>query len=172
MAIDVIIFRDVPRYKQRIAGKSLPMEKFAVKKAERYYNQNESLTVPILELMYIWNLFKSLKRQQDAAQDIYKIIDREHRKLNSAPATNKYHCDNVALLYLLKGACLRQMGSLEYALECLELAISLHKSIQDDHYVVPYAIVELALLEWDRGNTEKAALALEDAKYENYSCDY
>lgn len=31
------LMRDVPLYKQRIAGKSLPMEKFAVKRAERYF---------------------------------------------------------------------------------------------------------------------------------------
>lgn len=31
------LMRDVPIYKQRIAGKSLPMEKFACKRAERYF---------------------------------------------------------------------------------------------------------------------------------------
>jgi len=31
------LFHDVPHYKQRIAGKSLPMEKFACKRAERYF---------------------------------------------------------------------------------------------------------------------------------------
>lgn len=31
------LMRDVPLYKQRIAGKSLPMEKFAVRRAERFF---------------------------------------------------------------------------------------------------------------------------------------
>lgn len=31
------LMRDVPQYKQRIAGKSLPMEKFACRRAERYF---------------------------------------------------------------------------------------------------------------------------------------
>lgn len=31
------LMQDVPQYKQRIAGKSLPMEKFACRRAERYF---------------------------------------------------------------------------------------------------------------------------------------
>lgn len=154
----------MPKYKQRIAGKSLPMEKFAIKKAERYYNQNETLILPVIELMFIWNMFKVFKGQFHVAERVFKLIERAQKKLNSAPAANKYHNDNVALLFLLKGACLRQMGSPLQALECLEFAISLQKSICEDHYIVPYAIVELALIEWDRGNKHKAILALEDAK--------
>ena len=33
-----LLMQDVPKYKQRIAGKSLPMEKFAVRRAERYFS--------------------------------------------------------------------------------------------------------------------------------------
>ena len=40
----------VPNLKQRIAGKSLPMEKFAVRKAERWLSRG-SLTLPGLELV-------------------------------------------------------------------------------------------------------------------------
>merc|ERR1719319_1926333 len=35
------LMASVPRLKQRIAGKSLPMEKFAIRKAERFGKQNE-----------------------------------------------------------------------------------------------------------------------------------
>lgn len=155
---------DVRKYKRRVGGKSLPMEKFVLKKAERYYNQNDSLVLPVIELMYLWNMFKILKGHFETAEKIFAIIERAAKDIITEPTDNKYHNDNIALVFLLKGACLKQMGSPLQALECLEFAISLKKKICEDHYIVPFAIVELALIEWDRGNKHKAVLALEDAK--------
>lgn len=48
------LMRDVPLYKQRIAGKSLPMEKFACKRAERYFLTG-TLIIPA-----IGNIFSSI----------------------------------------------------------------------------------------------------------------
>lgn len=141
------------------------MEKFVIKKSERYFAQNKSLVLPIIELMYLWNFFKMLDKSFDLAQAIFKIIEKEQIVLNSqtTPA-GKFDADNKALVLLLKGACLRQMGSPLQAIECLETAISLQKSIVEDSYIVPYAIVELALIEWDQHNQERSMAALEDAK--------
>ncbi|XP_018578761.1 tetratricopeptide repeat protein 39B [Anoplophora glabripennis] len=166
------LMKDVPKYKQRIAGKSLPMEKFAVKKAERYFNQGQDLVLPAIELMFLWNLFKILKNFSVATK-IFKIIDKSLLELNSSMKPSKYHNDNKALTLLLRGSCLRHMGSPLQALECLENVISLQKDIVEDTYLVPYAIVELALIEWQNGNQEKAILALEDAKknYTGYSLE-
>lgn len=140
------------------------MEKFAIKKADRFFQQNNSLILPMIELMYLWNAFKTLKTSFQLAENILKLIEGAIRNLSCTVPCNKYDNDNRAMLLLLKGACLRQMGSPLQALECLETAISLSKEIQEDTYIIPYAIVELALLERDAGNDDKAILALEDAK--------
>lgn len=152
-------------YKQRIAGKSLPMEKFAVKKAVKYLEQGHNLILPMIELMYIWNLFKTLK-DFTMANNLYKIIEKALKDINCRTKISKYDIDDRALVLLLQAACLRHMNSPLQALNCLESVISLQKDIVDDHYLIPYAIVELALIEWERGNREKAILALEDAKYD------
>lgn len=140
------------------------MEKFAVKKAERYFNQNHLLVLPVIELMFLWNLFKIFKYYH-IANGAYKLIERALSNLNSSTLPSKYDADNRGLILLLKGSCLRHMGSPLQALECLEAVISLQKDLVEDHYLVPYAIVELALIEWQNGNKEKAILALEDVRY-------
>lgn len=134
-----------------------------MKKSERYFAQNKTLILPVLELMFLWNLFKILKNFK-VANNIFKLIEKEQINLNSSLTPSKYDTDNRALILLLKGACLRHMGSPLQALECFETVIQLQKEIVEDTYVVPYAIVELALIEWQNGKREKAILALEDAK--------
>ena len=40
------IDRRLPEYKQRIAGKSIPFEKFSIHKANKYLTQNHRLFLP------------------------------------------------------------------------------------------------------------------------------
>lgn len=111
------LMKEVPKYKQRIAGKSLPMEKFACKKTERFFAQQSFLYVPALELMFVWNLFKILGKHFHLADGVYRIVEEnlnhygERVNSKSNPAFGVYAADNKALLLLLKGACLRQMNS-------------------------------------------------------------
>lgn len=161
------LMMQAPTYKQRIAGKSLPMEKFIVKKAERYFAQKKNLVVPVFELMYVWNLFRIVGKRQDLILNIFKRIEEEERELKTA-SKNEYHADNEALLLLLKGACLRQMNHPLLAEECLRGVLQLEKSVKEDTYLFPYAIVELALLAQDQNDIQLAIGFLEDAK-KNYT---
>lgn len=65
---------------------------------------------------------------------------------------------------LLKGACLRQMNHPLLAEECLRGVLQLEKSVKEDTYLFPYAIVELALLAQDQNDIQLAIGFLEDAK--------
>ncbi|CAK9819949.1 Tetratricopeptide repeat protein 39B [Anthophora plagiata] len=157
----------VPYYKQRIAGKSVPMEKFAIKKAARYFSQKKDLVLPMFELMYLWNLFRALGKRQDLIMSIFKVIEGTEKELANKSKT-EFHADNEALLLLLKGACLRQMKHPLLAENCLKRVLEMDKSIKEDTYLLPYATVELALLAEDQGNIPLAIELLEDAK-KNFS---
>ncbi|NP_001153334.1 tetratricopeptide repeat domain 39B isoform X1 [Nasonia vitripennis] len=157
------LMTQAPTYKQRIAGKSLPMEKFVIKKAERYFAQKKNLVLPVFELMYIWNLFKIVGKHQDKFMAVFKTIEEEEAALRTSPKT-QFHADNEALILLLKGACLRQMKLYLQAQDCLTRVLKLDKEIQEDTYLLPFAAVELAMLARDQGNTQVAISLLEDAK--------
>ncbi|XP_034944737.1 tetratricopeptide repeat protein 39B-like [Chelonus insularis] len=165
----------VPAFKQRIAGKSVPMEKFVVKKSERYFLQNHNLILPIFELEFVWNLFRIVGKRSDLIINMFKVIEKEEKRLKnfSSNIPEDYQTDNLALLLLLKGACLRQMKHYLQAEDCLNRVVQLEKQIKEDIYLVPYAIVELAVLNRDRGNIHRAVTLLEDAKknYTGYSLE-
>lgn len=78
---------DVPKYKQRIAGKSLPMEKFAVKRSQRFTNQNNRLFMPAIELLYLWNLFNVFGKRKSLCDNLYRLIDRNTKDLEKNPGT-------------------------------------------------------------------------------------
>lgn len=230
------LMQEVPVYKQRIAGKSLPMEKFACKRAERFLVTG-TLVLPAIELMFLWNLFKILGKHFQLAEGVLKIIVKTMQQLDESEVDDpmrKNETDNRALLLLLKGACLRHMKSPLQALKwvflftdfilwkiedffwcllkmwcqlrllvhenwqlminttekksncskipknlifsnsrCLEDSIALTKSIKEDTFIIPYAIVEIAFLHIDQNRLDLAICCLEDAKknYTGYSLE-
>lgn len=79
------LMAQAPTYKQRIAGKSLPMEKFVMKKTDRYFAQKRNLILPVFELMYIWNLFRIVGKKQDKLITIFKTIEDEELIIVRSP---------------------------------------------------------------------------------------
>ncbi|XP_008544136.1 tetratricopeptide repeat protein 39B [Microplitis demolitor] len=166
------LMTQVPTYKQRIAGKSLPMEKFVVKKSERYFSQNKTLVLPIFELMFVWNLFRIVGKRSDLIVNVYKLIEAEEKSFDQTQK-QKYAADNLGLLLLIKGTCLRQMKLPLQAEDSFRRVIEMEKEIKEDCYLVPYAMVELAVLARDRNDNQGAINLLEDAKknYTGYSLE-
>lgn len=110
---------DVPASVQRIAGKSLPMEKFIAKRAARYRAQQCRLVLPIIELLYLWNMFKFIRKDKHIANDVLSTINAELSSLDIRPLPAYLHLfypDNRALCLLLRGSCYFQMEKIELAL--------------------------------------------------------
>lgn len=73
------LMMEAPTHKQRVAGKSLPIEKFVIKKTARYFAQKKSLLLPVFELMFIWNLFKIAAKCPVELLNMYTTIDDEEK---------------------------------------------------------------------------------------------
>nr|XP_023405427.1 tetratricopeptide repeat protein 39A [Loxodonta africana] len=170
---EVELFRAVPGLKLKIAGKSLPTEKFAIRKSRRYLSPKPiSLPIPALEMMYIWNGYAVIGKQQELTDGILEIITQAEEMLGKGPE-NEYSVDDECLVKLLKGLCLRYLGRVHEAEENFRSIYANEKKIKYDHYLIPNALLELALLFMEQGRNEEAVKFLETAKqnYKNYSME-
>ncbi|GFS13728.1 tetratricopeptide repeat protein 39B [Elysia marginata] len=119
------LFGEVPRLKQRIAGKSIPFEKFAVAKSQRYFNQGNYLILPALELIYVWNGFSILGKNRQLLEkmlvDVEETLTEIAKKSGSDELSDsKYYYDNYCLALLLKGVCLRHRDQTFQAEQCFQ----------------------------------------------------
>uniref|UniRef100_A0A674M9F3 Zgc:158403 n=1 Tax=Takifugu rubripes TaxID=31033 RepID=A0A674M9F3_TAKRU len=173
---EVELFRNVPAFKQKIAGKSPPTEKFAIRKARRYKAASPvRLPVPALEMMYMWNGFSVISKRPDLTDGMMKTLETAERALLAAPGNtkNEYSVDDKCLILLLKGLCFKNQGCLQAAEECFHEVFSSQKKIRFDHYLVPNCLVELSLLYVDQGRRDEAIKLLHKAKhnYKDYSME-
>ncbi|TNN74378.1 Tetratricopeptide repeat protein 39A [Liparis tanakae] len=167
------LFRQVPGLKQKIAGKSLPTEKFAIRKARRYLAENPiALPAPPLEMMYIWNGYTVIGKHKDLTEDMLKTLGEEQVKLDSTPRS-EFTVDDQCLLSLLKGLCLKHLGRQEEAEQYFTLVLCNESQIKYDHYLVPNALLEHGLLCLEQGRKAEAINLLETAmqNYKHYSME-
>ncbi|XP_014259009.1 tetratricopeptide repeat protein 39B-like [Cimex lectularius] len=165
---------NIPQWRQRFAGKSLPMEKFCARKCDRYIAQKNFLVLPAIELLYVWNYFKILGKKWELCQNVYKLVLKSLSEFeNGKYSGTEFEYDNKCLLLLLKGVCLFQMKSPLQAEQCLKTLIGYEKKIKQDLYLVPFALVELAIIYNSIGSLQKAISVLEDVKrnYTGYSLE-
>ncbi|XP_014866884.1 PREDICTED: tetratricopeptide repeat protein 39B [Poecilia mexicana] len=170
----VEVFRQVEGLKQRLAGKSIPMEKFAVRKSRRYKAaQPVPLVIPALEMMYVWNGFNIVGKRADYTESLLVTIEKAEQQLRNDTNPSEFHPDDSGLVQMLKGLCLKHLGRLLQAELCFTQVLSSESRIRYDHYLIPFSLYELGLLYKQQGDFVKAASYIEKAKtnYKDYSME-
>lgn len=170
----VELFRQVDGLRLRIAGKSIPTEKFAARKAERYSSANPvKLVVPALEMMYVWNGFTVVGKRPELTESILATLEKAETQLKRDSKPSEYHLDDQCVIQLLKGLCLRQLGLLDNAEQCFNRVISSESDIVHDSYLVPFTMYELGLLHKQKGDFDKAISIMESVKanYKDYNME-
>uniref|UniRef100_A0A8D3DAL0 Tetratricopeptide repeat protein 39B n=1 Tax=Scophthalmus maximus TaxID=52904 RepID=A0A8D3DAL0_SCOMX len=163
---DVVeLFRQVEGLRLRIAGKSIPTEKFAARKAQRYSSSSPvKLVVPALEMMYVWNGFTVVGKRPEVTEAILTTLEKAEQQLKDDPNPSEYHTDDECVVQLLKGLCLRHLGRLVQAELCFNHVISSENVIKHENYLVPFTMYELGLLHKQKGDFKTAVTVIENAK--------
>nr|XP_020447540.1 tetratricopeptide repeat protein 39B-like isoform X3 [Monopterus albus] len=170
----VELFRQVDGLRLTIAGKSIPTEKFAAKKAQRYCSSNPvKLVVPALELMYLWNGFTVVGKRPELTESILSTLVKAEEQLRDDPNPSEYHLDDQCVVQLLKGLCLKGLGRLVQAELCFTQVISSEYDIKHYNYLVPYTRYELGMLHKEKGDINTAIKLIDSVKmnYKDYNME-
>lgn len=126
----------------------------------------EVITVnPLWELIYLWNGVAQLTKP------MLHCMEQQLRVSVKLPAQQP---SDRAIAHVLLGAALRELGNYDEAATCFRHAVELDSQVQDDRWVVPYAMYEMATLYCFKvkQNEDEAHLLSEARKWTRRSQQY
>ncbi|CAD6198263.1 unnamed protein product [Caenorhabditis auriculariae] len=150
----------------RIAGKSIPVEKYCGRKAKRFVT-TKSLAFAHYEFLYFWNGFDIVGKSTKLLQPILDDIDRIWDKRRS-----KSDVDDECLYYFLRAVCLRHLRKNVQAEQYFQKVLDKESQLEAFTYLPPNATFELALIRVSEGAHMEAELLLAKARsYKSYSLE-
>ncbi|CAG8639446.1 11167_t:CDS:2, partial [Ambispora leptoticha] len=162
------MMKKVPKLTQRIAGKSVPLEKFVSRKARKFVLQGYRLLLPACELTYVWNSYDVMPLVHLLRS--LSVIEITINNLDSIKEKDLYinFWDDVCLAYLLRGVILSKIAfpnnpnhddektfkhnkdnvtsTCATAIASLQYVVRNDQNINFDHYLVHFARFELGRL--------------------------
>ncbi|XP_045045437.1 tetratricopeptide repeat protein 39B [Desmodus rotundus] len=166
------LFLKVDSLRIRFLGTSVPIEKFVAEKGQRYGTTTGWFTAqPLLEFVYAWSGFRIMSKKLHLISCWLSIINKGEDLLRENP-TKEYGTDDISLLNLLKGLCLKHLGEYSTAEQYFTRVIQNEKLLKYDHYLVPYTYYELGILYYLKGDYVSATKNLDNIKnYKDYSME-
>ncbi|KAJ8040416.1 Tetratricopeptide repeat protein 39B [Holothuria leucospilota] len=155
------IFSQVPIYKQKIAGKSIPLEKFSVLKARKCLQHGWLTSLAGLELIYLWNGFSILSKDRTLLEPILALIEKTVKELRNIKGSYACYADDYSVAMLLKGVIQKALNKPSQAELCFhevllkcqpEMTMKVlpfpnsEDHLKYNHYLVPYTLLELGIL--------------------------
>ncbi|KIY66759.1 hypothetical protein CYLTODRAFT_398199 [Cylindrobasidium torrendii FP15055 ss-10] len=138
------LFKQVPGMLQKIAGKSIPMEKFVSRRARKFMDQGCRLVLPALELGYLLSAFAHTPPEVISKHFLPEI--RRNLVELEAHKGRKGFYDDLCLCRFLEGVCLRYLA---------------HPDADSSPFLTAPTIEELEGMLADE-TSKKAALAFKD----------
>jgi len=155
------LFKSVPRTRQKFLGYTIPVEDFAVDKAQFYFKHKNTLFLPALELLYLLGYIRPFPEQ-----GVGKVIEFLDTALADVRGREKYKtaADDASLCLLLKGCLQRESGEKGAAETSLNEVCASEKAVNFNHYLAPFARMELAKLYVDEQRLDEAQEMISDSR--------
>jgi tetratricopeptide (TPR) repeat protein len=99
----------VPSLRQRIAGKSIPLEKFVARKSRKFTAQSNRLILPALEIAYLFLAIAHAPRSILTSKMIPET-DKALEELKARGEKSEGYWDDWCLATFLRGVCLRYVA--------------------------------------------------------------
>ncbi|KAI8639873.1 hypothetical protein BD408DRAFT_434767 [Parasitella parasitica] len=138
--------------KQKIAGKSIPMEKFVARKARKFLSQKNYLLLPDLEVLNAFTAYDFMP--VDVLQTGLNRINTEITRLEAATKEkhNTYYYDDLCLAEYLRAITIRMLFQQKSGTEAmhqthersLKVVFDYADKIELDHYIYYFSRYEKA----------------------------
>jgi tetratricopeptide (TPR) repeat protein len=167
-AIEYMQIPDILRRQEKFGGRLLPDEMFAARKIQGWKKKAEVLKAgngqcltgatlkqivvvnPLWELIYLWNGIPHINA--DVLMTMKSKLQSQIAELQESPiecssvVTECTAQSDIAILYLLYGTVIRELGDQDLSQHYLGKVIAMEKKIIEDRWTVPYAMYELAII--------------------------
>ncbi|KAJ2994282.1 hypothetical protein HDV02_001717 [Globomyces sp. JEL0801] len=172
------IMKEVPKHLKKVAGKSIPLEKFVARKARKYFIQNERLLIPGLEILYMWNGFDLIPedRLKEIVQELDTILedldDQQSRwKVDAANENDteipyETYYDDLCLARFFKGLATREIAIPNSSMLVPECELFKQKISEGQEAMLNYSVRQLEFIALQADQIEYDHWILPFARYE------
>ncbi|KAI8138446.1 hypothetical protein BJV82DRAFT_523321 [Fennellomyces sp. T-0311] len=143
------LMKSVSGAKQKIAGKSIPMEKFVSRKSRKFIEQKDYLILPDLEILNAFTAFDFMS--VEALQENLARISKEMESLDKG---RMHYYDDLCMVHYLRAHVARQLLEKDKTCDAEKLRSMHHESVDTvlenankvelDHYIYYFTRYEKA----------------------------
>ncbi|KAI8582769.1 hypothetical protein K450DRAFT_170515 [Umbelopsis ramanniana AG] len=133
------LMKSIPKLTKKIAGKSIPIEKYVARKSRKFTAQNNRLLLPSLEIL---SLLVGLDILPKDLQQYH--LNRIEDALKNIDVTEAQDSDDYCLANWLQACCARRCDQVELAQKSLAAVFEHQNNIALDHFIPYYSHYEAA----------------------------
>ncbi|CAF3395737.1 unnamed protein product [Rotaria sp. Silwood1] len=150
----ILLYKRVPELKIRLAGKSIPLEKYAIKQCEHFLVQ-KWLFLPALELVYLMNGFYILAHDHNKLQETLNIVNNALKDLELNHQNDQFYADSYGSGLLLRGVLFHFLHRYDEAHQDFDEIINMTKQFDEKSLLPPNAVFEKAMIYLDLKQKQK-----------------